>query len=234
MLEHGISFYSQPPLMEDADILCVVGGDGTLFKYAPYALEMGIPIWFVNAGSVGFLAEDSNDIADLDARVAAIAEGKYTLEQRDLLEAHVGDQTYVALNDVCLMRDTRQLQTVTLDVHLGREQVAAYRGDGAIVCTAMGSTGYALSAGAPIMSPTATGMMFVPICPHSLLSKPVIFGPQDAVALHCKEGAALFVDGVHMCDRPDLAVTVRMAPTKVRFVRTRAPEFFARIGKKLL
>jgi len=228
----GIDFYSVREVIEPAtDVLCVVGGDGTLFTYAHFALEYDLPIWFINAGSVGFLAESHEG---LSARAARLNSGDYSLDARPLLAVSCGDRAYLALNDVCLMRDTRHLQTITLSVAMGGEQVARYRGDGALVCTAMGSTGYALSAGAPIMAPNAEGMLFTPICAHSLAVKPVLFGRDSTVRLCALEPAVLFVDGVSKGVVDGLDVVVRGSDRAVRFVRTEAQSFFAKIGSKLL
>ena len=233
LAHEGIAFYAMQDnaLAPDTDMLCVIGGDGTLFAAAHSAIDMDVPIWFINAGSVGFLAESS---ANLAARVARIAAGDYELISRDLLDVVDADgKCYRALNDVCLMRDTIRLQTVTLTVTAGDERVSHFRGDGALVCTALGSTGYALSAGAAIMAPNAKGMMFVPIAAHSLSALPVLFGEDTVLNLSCVEDAELFVDGVN-CDYTGGEVQVRTSDKKVRFVVTEKQVFFAKISTKLL
>ncbi len=231
LAKEGVDFYlATDALLPQTDILCVLGGDGTLFAYAHLALAMDIPIWFINAGSVGFLAESSED---LPARAAQIAARRYTIAERDLLEVKAGDARYTALNDACLMRDTSRLQTVTLTATTCDETVARYRGDGALVCTPMGSTGYAFSAGAPIVAPDGQGMLFVPIAAHSLSARPVLFGPSAVLTLSCQEGAELFVDGVNRSHIGDV-VEVRLSQRKVRFVLTEKPSFFAKISTKLL
>lgn len=232
LAQSGIEFYSVERAIEPAtDLLCVVGGDGTLFTYAHFALAHDLPIWFINAGSVGFLAESHEGLAE---RAARLARGEYMLERRAMLEVTVGEKRYVALNDVCLMRDTRHLQTISLEVATGAETVTHYRGDGALVCTAMGSTGYALSAGAPILAPSARGMLFTPICAHSLLAKSVVFGPEDVVYLRSEQSAVLFVDGVSRGVVDGKDVVVAQSAEEVRFVRTERQSFFAKIGSKLL
>jgi NAD+ kinase len=232
LAEAGIAcYFVEGTLMPDTDMLCVVGGDGTLFTYAHLALDADLPIWFINAGSVGFLAESSSA---LSARVAKVATGAYSLATRDTLVAQWGGKRYTALNDICLMRDTQHLQTVTMTVSTDAEQVAHYRGDGALVCTPMGATGYALSAGAPLMSPSSRGMLYMPICAHSLLAKPIVFGKDEGVTLHCLEQAGFFVDGVLCGNVEDASITVRLGRKKVRFVVTEPQTFFAKIGNKLL
>ena len=228
----GVAFYvsHEGALLPDTDMLCIIGGDGTLFAAAHRAIEADVPIWFINAGSVGFLAESSAHLAE---RVARIVAGDYDLNSRDLLDVEVGDKRYSALNDVCLMRDTIRLQTVHLTVMAGDECVSRFRGDGALVCTALGSTGYALSAGATIMAPNAKGMMFVPIAAHSLSALPVLFGEDTVLDLSCVEDAELFVDGVN-CDYVGGDVRVRTSAKKVRFVVTEKQVFFAKISTKLL
>ena len=227
----SVSFYRvDDALQSDTDLLCVIGGDGTLFAYAPLAIEAGIPIWFINAGSVGFLAESSHD---LEARIDTICAGRYATEDYDLLAVSVDGETSLAMNDVCLMRDTKQLQTITLSVTVGGELVARYRGDGALVCTARGSTGYAMSAGAAIMAPHAKGMMFTPICAHSMLARSVVFGEEDRIGLQCTEGAVLFVDGVYR-QATAQAVDVTVSPRKAVFVVTERQLFFEKVNRKLL
>ena len=228
----GIEFYSPRSTIEPAtDLICVVGGDGTLFTYAHYAVDYDLPVWFINAGSVGFLAESHEGLL---GRAERLLKGDYTLDARSLLSVTCADSHYLALNDVCLMRDTRHLQTITLEVAMDGERVAYYRGDGALICTAMGSTGYALSAGAPVMAPNAKGMLFTPICAHSLLAKPVLFGEESTVTLRAEQAAVLFVDGVSRGVVDQAVVSVTGSARTVHFVRTEAQSFFAKIGGKLL
>lgn len=156
-----------------ADLLITIGGDGTVLHLARRSKESRIPIIGVNFGDKGFLAE--LDGTDMDALIAA-AEGKFRESHRMMLDIKLmreGKVVYeeTALNDVVL-KSVHNCIAVTTSIH--GQVVARFAGDGLIIATPTGSTGYSLSAGGPIVEPEAKNMIVTPLAAHLLSAKPFV------------------------------------------------------------
>lgn len=161
---------------EHCDLAIVVGGDGTLLTAARSLADAGIPIVGVNLGRLGFLVDVSPDTA-LD-RLGQILDGQYTEEQRFLLQAEVLRhgrviQSTVAFNDV-VMRIKNVVRMIEFDTWIDGTFVNVQRADGIVVSTPTGSTAYALSGGGPILHPSLEAILLLPICPHTLSSRPIV------------------------------------------------------------
>jgi NAD+ kinase len=162
-----------------ADLIVVLGGDGTLLGVARLVAPRGVPILGVNLGGLGFLTEVARDEAS--SALKEVIEGRYDVDRRIMLEAIVErahsterrSGPLQALNDVVLNKGPlgRMLE---LDVVADRKPFCSYRADGLIIATPTGSTAYALSAGGPILFPTLGAMVLAPICPHTLTNRPVV------------------------------------------------------------
>lgn len=154
-----------------ADLLLVLGGDGTLLSMACSAVELGIPLAGFNLGTLGFLTELKKDT--LEDQLATIQEGRAEESIRTLLRFEVGDRSFLALNDGVISKGGIA-RVVRLDLEIDGQHVAEIRGDGLIVSTPTGSTAYSLSAGGPIVHPQVDGMVLTPICPHALTFRPLV------------------------------------------------------------
>jgi len=155
------------------DACCVIGGDGTLLGVAREAVREQIPLIGVNRGSLGFLTTFSADEAR--AHFTALVGGNYRLASRSLLECSTGPgQHDLALNDV-LIKDEVNSRLVRLEVLADGELVTEYACDGLIFSTPTGSTAYNLSAGGPLIHPSAEVIAMTPICPHTLSNRSIIF-----------------------------------------------------------
>lgn len=159
--------------LDPADLLITIGGDGTVLHLARRSKESQIPIIGVNFGDKGFLAE--LDGTDMDALVAA-AEGKFRESHRMMLDIKLmreGKAVYeeTALNDVVL-KSVHNCIAVTTS--LRGQVIARFAGDGLIIATPTGSTGYSLSAGGPIVEPEAKNMIVTPLAAHLLSAKPFV------------------------------------------------------------
>ena len=183
-----------------ADLVVVLGGDGTLLSVARLVESGEVPILGVNIGGLGFLTEITLD--ELYPVLGTLLAGKYRTTRRMLLHVTVqrrGEQVadYVVLNDV-VMTKAALARIVNLEVFVEQEFVTAYRADGMIVCTPTGSTAYGLSAGGPIVFSTMRALILVPICPHTLTNRPLVL-PEDVsvqVILDSKdEDVYLTLDG---------------------------------------
>lgn len=165
--------------LDGYDACCVIGGDGTLLGVARESARAGVPIIGVNRGSLGFLTTFSADEAR--AHFAELLEGGLKVDQRTMLDCATGSGGHgLALNDV-LLKDEVNSRLVRLEVFADGELVTDYLCDGLIFSTPTGSTAYNLSAGGPILHPSAGVIAMTPICPHTLSNRAIIF--RDTVRL---------------------------------------------------
>ncbi len=159
-----------------ADLIVVVGGDGTLLAAARDMAHYEKPLLGINRGRLGFLTDIMP--ADLEVEVGAVLAGRYMLEHRFLLQAELKRDDRVvwqaaALNDVVL-HPGESIRMIEFDLYVDDQFVYRQRSDGLIVSTPTGSTAYALSAGGPILQPGLDAISLVPMFPHSLTSRPLL------------------------------------------------------------
>lgn len=200
ILEEGIgdcehpSDFSVAPLSElarSADLIVVIGGDGTLLATARVTAAHDTPILGINLGRLGFLVDVSPDRAA--AELCAVLDGAYELEPRSMLQTtllrdgapiHHG----LAVNDAVLHVQS-VVRIVEFDTFIDGLDVGRLRADGLIVATPTGSTAYALSAGGPILTPDLDAMMIVPICPHSLNHRPLVVSGRAVIEVKLSSGS---------------------------------------------
>lgn len=196
----NILFYEDAgEMLRDCDVIVAVGGDGTIIHCARFAAGAGKPILGVNVGRLGFVAGLETDEFD---ELGKLVRGDYAVQERMLLEIRVpsegGRETFTALNDAVIARGSFS-HMLDLKVSCGGEGGFSYRADGLIVSTPTGSTAYSLSAGGPVVDPAMRCILLSPICPHSLLSRTVVFGPDARLGVQADEGGEgeilLTVDG---------------------------------------
>lgn len=178
------------------ECILVLGGDGTLLNVATAVSHVDIPLYGINLGTVGFLTE--GEMGSWQTIVDRLISGDFTMEERMMIKgsvirecskavikekekAYFGDEAEFrkrALNDIVVSRAGFS-RLIGLDVYVNGGFLNSYEGDGLIVSTPTGSTGYNLSAGGPIVDPLARLMIITPVCPHSLTSKSIVL-PVDA------------------------------------------------------
>lgn len=171
---------------EDADVVIVVGGDGSLIDASKIAINLSIPILGVNMGKVGYLSEIDPDSLDMLDRLVS---GDYQTEERMLLTAKkdsVGGEESIcdrlAVNDVVVSHDG-YLGIADFKITNRKGDTVSYRADGLILSTAQGSTAYSLSAGGPIVAHNLDTIIMTPICPHSLFNRSIIFEPDECIRI---------------------------------------------------
>ncbi|SEF52212.1 NAD+ kinase [Eubacterium ruminantium] len=167
-------------LIEGTDAMIVLGGDGTVLRAVHVTKDYNIPMIGVNLGTVGFLAEV--EVWRMNDMVKKLMSGEYKTEEKMMLKGRIGDNTYTALNDMVVYR-TGKLQVVAVKIFVNGEFLETYTGDGVIVSTPTGSTGYNLSAGGPLVAPSTKVIILTPISPHSLVNKSFVFSSDDEITL---------------------------------------------------
>lgn len=168
-------------LSKGADVLVVLGGDGTILGAAREASVSGVPILGINLGNLGFMADV--ELENLEEALNAFLRGEFEIESRFMIDACLektsGENVMLtALNDIVVTRASYQ-RMVDIDVRVDGDDLAHYQGDGLVVSTPTGSTAYSMSAGGPIVDPGLDVCIITPVCPHTMSSKPVIV-PGDA------------------------------------------------------
>jgi NAD+ kinase len=183
-----------------ADLCIVFGGDGTLLAAARLLARAGVPLLGVNMGKLGFLAEFT--VEDMRTYLDDILAGKVRPNKRMMLEVSVTTScgcgfTSPAANDVAIAAGP-PFRMIDLSVDQGVSHIARYLGDGLVVCTPTGSTGYNVSLGGPIVEPTLEAMTITPIAPHTLSIRPLVIRGDHAIrvsAARTNAGTTVIVDG---------------------------------------
>ena len=225
--------------LKTADMLVCFGGDGTILHAAKDANAFGVPILGVNLGSVGFMAELEQSELSMLSKLAA---GKYTTESRMMLDVAVrrdGKVIFsdIALNDAVLTKGA-VARVLELEVYADKALMVRFSADGVIVATPTGSTAYSMSAGGPIVEPTAENMIVTPICPHALSARSVILGRERLVSLKMgrltRKTAYLSVDGGKAFRLSGVdTVELRVSKSKTRLVRVTGRSFYDILSQKL-
>jgi NAD+ kinase len=225
-------------IVSTADLLVVLGGDGTLIHAAGLCGGREVPILGVNMGTLGFLTEFSREHV-WDALDAALA-GKLKPTRRLMLSAQVRRDgntllSGAVLNDVVISRDALS-RLARLDVCVDTSEAATYEADGVIVATPTGSTAYSLSAGGPIVYPTLEAILLTPICPHALTQRPVVVPADLPIRIRLLPPAEMFVtlDGARGRKLyPGDEVLVRTAAHRAVLLKNPELDPFAILRQKL-
>jgi NAD+ kinase len=226
-------------IARQADLVVVLGGDGTILRVARDLNGSATPILGVNLGSLGFLTSVRCD--KLEEPVRTVLHGDYEVSHRQTLQTTVirngkRKEAHRALNDVVISRGAFS-RIVRLRLFIDGELLTEYVCDGMIFATATGSTAYSLSAGGPILVPTARALVITPICPHALSNRSVITGENSVIRCEVASAAAellLTVDGqVQLRMEVGDEVEVRQSPRSVQLVTPKQHSYFKVLREKL-
>ncbi len=222
-----------------ADLLIVLGGDGTLLATARLMTEHNVPILPVNLGGLGFLT--SVPLADLYPILEQVLEGKNRISERVMLQAEVvrdgkAVESHCALNDAVLNKGALA-RMIDLDLQIDGGLVCTYKADGLIVSTPTGSTAYSLAAGGPIIYPLVEAFVITPICSHTLTNRPLVIPNTATVEVGlqaAEESVFLTLDGqVGVELKPGDRVVITKASKKLRLVRPARKTYFEILRTKL-
>lgn len=209
--------------LNKAKFVITLGGDGTILRAARALARGRTPILGVHLGGVGFLSEI--ELHELTESLDRIKKGKYSIDERAMIEANVAGRKLTALNDI-VISNSGIARVIKLEIR----DVANYTSDGLIFSTASGSTAYNLSAGGPILTPESQSMVISAICPHSISIRPlVVERPVTAVLTRGKK-AILTADGQQVVALHEgRKVRIQMSKLKTRFIRFGGYDFFGRV-----
>ncbi len=174
------------PPEEGTDCVIVLGGDGTLIRAANHMLKKDIPLFGINAGTLGFLT--AVDAVDAERGLKRLCDGDFRVENRMMLDVALNDEYHdTVLNEVAINRSGFS-RLINIAVFVNGALLDTFSGDGLLVSTPTGSTGYNMSAGGAIAAPGAELIMITPICPHSLSSRGVIVSSEDEIEIEIVQG----------------------------------------------
>jgi NAD+ kinase len=232
---HELYVLADKVLLDEADMLLSVGGDGTFLSASMLVAGRGIPVVGVNSGRLGFLSE--NRPADV---VQALLSGEYSVEHRAMLEAevHTGESSIdswpYALNEFTVHRSGAAMLGV--EVSVDGVQLPVYWADGLIVSTSSGSTAYSLSVGGPIVLPESRVLIISPIAPHNLNVRPLVVPDTAEVRLkmHSRDENVIFTaDNRTASISSDSQIAVRVAQFSLERVRLNRSNFIDALTEKL-
>jgi NAD+ kinase len=222
-----------------AEMLIVLGGDGTMLSVARLVHDEGTPLFGVNLGSLGFLTETA--LEDLDAALDMIWQGRCIVDERIMLEVAIerGKKTvgpYLVLNDAVFNKGALG-RMFEMETKVDGDPLTTYRADGLIVATPTGSTAYSLAAGGPIVYPDMNALIITPICPHTLTNRSLVVPDRVRVDVRIRsteEGIHLTLDGQTGLEiTPRDRVVIRKAASRTLLVQIPDQDFFSILRQKL-
>lgn len=231
------------PLQQElrgADLIVAFGGDGTILHLSKTAAHRDVPVLGVNLGSLGFMAElESKDFA----RLRDLCNGRYDVESRMMLDVNVlrdGRVIYsnLALNEALIARGNVS-RVIRLKISTEQGKLVDIAGDGVIVASPTGSTAYSLSAGGPVVEPTARNFIVSPICAHSVHANAYVLSSERVITVQTEKNSykpvLLSVDGGRAFSlRSGDCVEVRRSKFDTKLVRLTKRSFCEILQKKML
>jgi NAD+ kinase len=226
-------------MMSEADLVVVLGGDGSLLGMARLSSAKAAPVVGIHHGDFGFLTDVEGD--GPYATMKKILAGDFEVQHRTLLAVTVrrGDRVVAesqALNDAVVARGTLS-RMVTLEAAVDGEHLATYMGDGLVIATPTGSTAYSLSAGGPVVEPGMSAILMTPISPHTLNSRPLVLPDRSRVSIRVGRGGddvVLTLDGQESIRlRYGDVIEVTKSRHHAAIVKASEESFFAILRRKL-
>jgi len=233
------SVYQKIDIPDRVETVVVIGGDGTFLSVARFIERKSIPIIGINLGGLGFLTEISADSCFTE--LGKILSGDFEIEERMILRVSVRREgreifNHRVLNDAVINKGALA-RIIDLHATIDGHFLTHYRGDGLIICTPTGSTAYNISAGGPIIYPTAQAIIMTPICPFTLTNRPIVLPANVTITVEISEPATdvtLTCDGQIGCliQDPD-QVIVKAAATPLRIIKAPGVDHFEILRSKL-
>lgn len=224
---------------EDAQCGLVLGGDGTLIRAVRDLGDISLPLLGINLGTLGYLTDV--ELKDYKEALDRLFDGEPEVEERMMLEGHFRDgKTDIAINDVVLAREGK-VRIVSFHIYVNGTLLNTYHADGVILSTPTGSTGYNLSAGGPVVEPTAQMIVITPICSHALNTSSVVLSADDTIEVEICEGRYGRQEQVSLCfdgaEQTTLVtgerVVIKKSQKAARLVKLSSESFMKTMRKKM-
>ncbi|HYF82849.1 MAG TPA: NAD(+)/NADH kinase [Clostridia bacterium] len=238
-LDYKNNGFSRDELYSNCDVVIVLGGDGTILNIARQSSKYGVPLFGINLGHLGFLAEA--EISDMYLSLEKILNRDYFIEKRMMLEASFEDsgdelKKLPALNDISITKGMLS-RMISFSVFINDSFFELYSADGIVISSPTGSTAYSLSAGGPIVSPDLNVLVITPICPHTLHNRSIVVSEKDEVRIEiCEENkeTMLSVDGQDSYRlNPGRVVKIRSSNCVTNLVKLKQSSFFDVLRRKI-
>lgn len=234
--DEGITFCTAKECFALSDMVFAIGGDGTILRAAKNALPFDKPILGINAGRLGFLSDIEAD--DLSS-VKKLFEKGCKAEKRSVLDVIVGEESIYAINDVYVTYNEPG-KSAELFVECGGHEVCRYRADGIVLATPDGSTAYSMSAGGPIIDTTLDAIVMTPVCPHSLISRSIVFSSDKTINVGSsfnggEEQVDVIVDGEKtFCIKKGDTVSAKVSDKYIKFINISGRGFYEVLNQKII
>ena len=232
-------FSTYEDLDSTVDLMITIGGDGTLLRSITFVRDLGIPIIGINTGRLGFLATLNQEL--LNVELKKILKGEFKIEERSLLEVRVNNNDdfsdfNFALNEVSVGRKNTT-SMIEIKTTLNGEYLNTYWADGLIVSTPTGSTGYSLSCGGQIMTPSSQTFSITPIAPHNLNARPLVISDEIKIELSVEgreETHLLSLDSRINSLKNNVKIKIKKANYKIKLSSFQNNSFYKTLRSKLL
>jgi NAD+ kinase len=218
------------------DVLCSVGGDGTILSTLALVNDSNIPVFPINTGRLGFLAGIPSD--QLENAVSELEKGHYTVEARSLLHLESSEKIFdfdYALNDFVIhKKETSSM--IVVHAYLNGEFLNSYWSDGLIISTPTGSTGYSLSCGGPIIFPKSDSFVITPIAPHNLNVRPVVISDSTVISFEIEGRASSYLASMDSRSESitnEVSMAVKKADFHLNLIRLNEINFMDTLRSKL-
>lgn len=224
---------------EDVECGLVLGGDGTLIRAVRDLGERSLPLLGINLGTLGYLADV--ELKGYESALDRLFEGTPEVEERMMLEGVFRNtRRDIAMNDIVLAREGK-VRIISFNIYVNGTLLNTYQADGVILSTPTGSTGYNLSAGGPVVEPTAQIILITPICSHALNTSSIVLSADDVLEIEICEGRYGRQEQVSLCfdgaEQTTLVtgerVTIRKAPQTARLIKLSRESFMKTMRKKM-
>lgn len=224
-------------LVEQADFLFSVGGDGTFLDTISLVRDSGIPILGINTGRLGFLSNTST--SEIKTAVQCIINEEYRIEKRSLLEVRDSEKLFnddhFALNEVSVLKKDSS-SMITIEVQIDGRHLNTYWTDGLIISTSTGSTAYSLSCGGPILMPGSGNFVITPIAPHNLNVRPIVISDDSVLDLYIEgrsDSSLISLDSRSREIKNKNSIQIQKAKHEVHMVQLPNHSFIQSLKNKL-
>jgi NAD+ kinase len=225
-------------VFSESDIIIALGGDGTILRYARIAAIHNKSILGVNLGKLGFLAEVS--IEELSDCIDEIIRGDYVVSTRLTIDCAIQgkrDKDSFGINDIVVDRG-ELLRVIDIETYVEADHLLTFKGDGLIISTPTGSTGYSLSCGGPIVAPDTDVLIITPISPHTLNARPVIIPAEKIIriAVHSPEHIIQIATDGHLQQRltTPVELTIARSDKRILLIKRKVRSYYDVLREKLM